>query len=284
MRLNTSVSAAQYVNGNNFASQTTTGDSESSWCEWDLLWTDGAVQVDKLYKMKPYQRINHFPGMYALARKNHLASNLKKMQAMHPDDYKFFPETWLLPADYPSFQKLFSQQEGSATSAGKITFISKPRAAAQGKGIFLSQGLKDFDPAGQYVVQRYLDEPFLIDNLKFDLRIYVLLCGVDPLRVYFYKEGLCRLATCEYETPAAGNLTNKYMHLTNYAINKLASNYSKARGKDDDQGHKRTLTFAMKYLDSMGHDSSKVLHEIKSVIIKTLISVQPSLASTYRYC
>ena len=44
--------------------------------EWDLLWTDGTVQVDKLYRMKPYQRINHFPGMYALARKNHLARNL----------------------------------------------------------------------------------------------------------------------------------------------------------------------------------------------------------------
>ena len=43
-----------------------------------------------------------------------------------------------------------------------------------------------------------MDKPFLIDNLKFDLRIYVLLSGVDPLRVFFYKEGLCRLATREY--------------------------------------------------------------------------------------
>ena len=34
----------------------------------------------------------------------------------------------------------------------------------------------------------------------------------------------------------------------------------------------------------MGHDSTKVLHDIKSVIIKTLISVQPTLASTYKYC
>ena len=85
MRLNSSIYAAQYGNGNNFITQPNTGDSETNWCEWDLLWTDGSVQVDKLYRMKPYQRINHFPGMYALARKNHLASNLKKMQARHPD-------------------------------------------------------------------------------------------------------------------------------------------------------------------------------------------------------
>jgi len=50
-------------------------------------------------------------------------------------------------------------------------------------------------------VQRCLHKAFLIDKLKFDLRIYVLLSGVDPLRIYFYKEGLCRLATQEYKPP-----------------------------------------------------------------------------------
>jgi tubulin polyglutamylase TTLL6/13 len=65
----------------------------------------------------------------------------------------------------------------------------------------MTRTLDDFDKTGHYVVQRYLHKPFLIDNLKFDLRIYVMLCGVDPLRVYFYDEGLCRLATFEYESP-----------------------------------------------------------------------------------
>jgi tubulin polyglutamylase TTLL6/13 len=59
--------------------------------EWDLLWTDGIVTVDKLYRMKPFQRINHFPGMYALARKDHLARNLGRMHKRFPEEYKFFP-------------------------------------------------------------------------------------------------------------------------------------------------------------------------------------------------
>ncbi len=34
------------------------------------------------------------PGMFQLARKNHLGKNLMKMRKKFPDDYKFFPPTW----------------------------------------------------------------------------------------------------------------------------------------------------------------------------------------------
>lgn len=59
--------------------------------DWDLYWCDNGVTVDRLYKMKPYQRINHFPGMFALARKDHLARNLNKMFKRFPEEYKFYP-------------------------------------------------------------------------------------------------------------------------------------------------------------------------------------------------
>ena len=43
--------------------------------------------------------------MYALARKDHLARNLNRMQKKFPDEYKFYPQTWLLPAEYGDFRK-----------------------------------------------------------------------------------------------------------------------------------------------------------------------------------
>lgn len=75
------------------------------------------------------------------------------------------------------------------------------------------------------VAQRYITNPFLMEDLKFDLRLYVLLCGVNPLRVYLFKDGLVRLATEPYVAPTDDNIDNLFMHLTNYAINKNNDNF-----------------------------------------------------------
>ena len=79
-----------------------------------------------------------------------------------------------------------------------MTYIVKPELMSQGQGIFITQTHKFLGrlPADEpIVVQRYLPNPMLIDGLKFDLRIYVLLVGIDPLRIYIYEDGMARFAT-----------------------------------------------------------------------------------------
>ena len=63
-------------------------------------------------------------------------------------------------------------------------FIIKPECESQGKGIFLTKTWEDIDTKEHLVAQQYIDPPYLIDELKFDLRIYVLLYGIDPMRIY----------------------------------------------------------------------------------------------------
>ena len=75
------------------------------------------------------------------------------------------------------------------------------------------------------VVQEYINKPFLMERMKFDLRLYVLVLGIDPLRIYLSREGLARLSTKVYEEVDDQNLDDMTMHLTNYAINKTNAEY-----------------------------------------------------------
>ena len=69
-----------------------------------------------------------------------------------------------------------------------------------------------------YVVSEYVANPLLLNGFKFDMRIYVAVTNVNPLRLYIYEEGLARFATCKYEN--TNGQKSKFMHLTNYSINK----------------------------------------------------------------
>lgn len=38
-----------------------------------------------------------------------------------------------------------------------------------------------------------------MNGYKFDLRIYVAITSINPLRIYIYEEGLARFATVRYD-------------------------------------------------------------------------------------
>lgn len=238
--------------------------------DWDICWQDFAVTPEKFNKMQLYQKINHFPGMCSLARKNNLANNLNQMQKLCPEEYDFFPDTWSLPKD------LFDLKN----SAKFNILIAKPESSCQGKGIILVKHIEELPE--KCVVQKYLSNPFLIDNLKFDLRIYVLLTGCDPLRLFIHQEGLVRFATAEYKDPKK-NLLNHYMHLTNYAVNKNNPLYQ-ADANESFLGHKRSLTWLLIYLQSQGHDILKLWKEICGVVVKTILSGLPCITHLYKSC
>ena len=116
--------------------------------------------------------------------------------------------------------------------------IVKPSESCQGKGIFMIHDIdriKDHinfsDKAkmlnGQgYVVQRYIANPYLLDGLKFDLRLYVVVTSCSPLTIFWHKAGLARFATLPYSLPAKTNKDmSQNVHLTNYAVNKDSEHF-----------------------------------------------------------
>lgn len=118
------------------------------------------------------------------------------------------------------------------------------------------------------------------------MRVYVLIFGVDPLRVFVFSEGLARFATEVYVGPAKGNLENLYMHLTNYAIQKTSDAFVHNEDAQDldDSAHKRSLTQIIEHMAENEPNFCKedFFTSIEDIAVKTCISAQPVLAHAYR--
>ncbi len=65
--------------------------------------------------------------------------------------------------------------------------------------------------AAREVIQRYEHQPALVGGYKADLRIYVVVESIKPLRIYVYRAGLIRHATQQNQPPDPRNMGNVSM-------------------------------------------------------------------------
>ena len=133
----------------------------------------------------------------------------------------------------------------------------------------------------QFVVSEYIASPLLFNGFKFDLRIYVALTSVNPLRLYIYEEGLTRFATCKYSDGGAGGgskKATKFMHLTNFSVNKKNINFVKTNNAEEDgTGSKWSLSALRNALRAQGIDDTAIWRKIEDICIKTVISAEPAM-------
>ncbi|XP_063516989.1 inactive polyglycylase TTLL10 isoform X11 [Pongo pygmaeus] len=140
---------------------------------------------------------------------------------------EFFPETYRLDLKHEreAFFTLFDETQ---------IWICKPTASNQGKGIFLLRNQEEVaalqaktrsmedDPIHHKtpfrgpqarVVQRYIQNPLLLDGRKFDVRSYLLIACTTPYMIFF-GHGYARLTLSLYDprsSDLSGHLTNQFM-------------------------------------------------------------------------
>ncbi|KAM9386324.1 tubulin polyglutamylase TTLL7 [Pholidichthys leucotaenia] len=245
----------------------------------NLIWNDSAVQHEKIAELRNYQRINHFPGMGEICRKDCLARNMSKMIKSQPQEYSFIPKTWIFPAEYTQFQNYVKELRRKRKQK---TFIVKPANGAMGHGISLIRNCEKLPAQEHFIVQEYLDKPFLMEGYKFDLRIYILVTSCDPLRIFLYNDGLVRMGTEKYHTPNEANLSQLYMHLTNYSVNKHNENFE--RDETVDKGSKRSINWFTEFLRTNDYDVAKFWGDVSELVVKTLIVAEPHVLHAYRMC
>ncbi|XP_066298386.1 tubulin polyglutamylase TTLL7-like isoform X1 [Branchiostoma lanceolatum] len=244
-----------------------------------LIWSDSFVQNERIAELKSYQRINHFPGMGEICRKDCLARNISKMSRKRPEEFNFTPRTWIFPAEYCTFQTYTKELRKRKKQK---TFIVKPANGAMGNGISLYRNGEKIPQNEHIIVQEYMDKPFLLDGYKFDLRVYVLVTSCDPLRVFLYQDGLVRMGTEKYHSPTDGNIDELCMHLTNYSVNKHNENFQK--DEDVSKGSKRSIRYLNNFLTKNGYDVPLLWFNIQNLIMKTLIVAEPHMLHAYRMC
>ncbi|EAX90681.1 Tubulin-tyrosine ligase family protein [Trichomonas vaginalis G3] len=243
-----------------------------------LFWVDAEGCSDIITAMKPYQFVNHFPLMAEIAHKVELAKNYDKMSKFLPDIYTFHPHSFILPRE----AKILKEYMYSIPKKSNRTIIIKPDTGSQGKGIKLIQNpnLVD-DYYDDAVAQKYI-EPYLIDGYKFDLRIYVLVTHISPLRIYIHNEGMARFCSEPYKPPKSSNLDEVYGHLTNFSLNKKCENF---QTNDTDiapeTGSKRTLTSIFNKLKENSVDVKILQDKIDNIIRYTIASIASQLKIAY---
>lgn len=256
-------------------------DEELEKFDFNMIWSDTVLPLQKLVRLMNWQRTNHFPSMHLLCRKVHLGLTLGRMRKVFPVHYNFFPRTWSMRSERQQFARFHSQLPV------KKVFILKPNAGCQGKGIVLTKDpLNAVDDLDNYVCQEYVTKPLLIEGKKFDLRVYCLVTSIRHLSVFVFNDGLVRMCADAYEKPTDENMGNSCQHLTNYAVNKHSDNFvfncdKQGRG---DLGNKRDFVWLNRWFREQGHSPEKFWDRVHHMMIKTIIAAQPQMTHVYNSC
>jgi len=233
--------------------------------DWDACWATGMPSPGVFKSVKPGVTINHIPGNNALTVKSMLYQTLSRARDLAPtpamrDRLSFFPMTYLMPSDYRALQS-------EAFHNPHKKWIIKPKRSSRGRGISVEEDAGDVPLSTKWLVQDYLSNPHLYDGRKYVLRLYVLITGVEPLRVYLYRDGFVKLASEPYRE---GDYDNLYAHLTNPDVNALNEDAAEPVIFHSFETYGGKLT-------AEGRDPEALFREVRDIAVLTAIAARANM-------
>jgi len=225
----------------------------------NLYWINSNENTKIQNSFNLYQKYNNILKHSEITRKDFLYLNYEKMQKKFPNDFTYMPKTYT-EDNMEQFRENFKNYKISENNL----WLVKPRSSTAGRNIYFLKNINNVKKND--IVSKYISNPLLINNRKFDLRLYLLVTGHDPLKIYLFHEGLVRLSTNTYDLDL-NDLENLFKHLTNTSINKNNKNF-----KYDDLI--MSITKLKEYLKQKYNiEFSEIWDQIKDISIKSIISM-----------
>ncbi|EAY22243.1 Tubulin-tyrosine ligase family protein [Trichomonas vaginalis G3] len=229
-----------------------------------LIWHDSLKDLDYFRNLKPWQVVNRIPSANVLCRKVPFARIIQKISQFFPNEYSFFPKSYILPFKNTDFLKSLKKK--------KYRYIIKPDSGSLGLGIKIINSGGQYSPDGELAVaQRYIPS-LLLDKTKFDLRIYVLVASISPLEIYVYRDGLARFCTekSEGKNTIFSQITNVTLNKSNTTMDHIAD-------------VSRLISDIFPRLEAMGINIEQLWKKIDEVIVLSIIAAHRFLVNSEQW-
>ena len=149
-------------------------------------------------------------------------------------------------------------------------WILKPSNLSRGRGITciyslspILECMKETNNSG-VVIQKYIENPLIIYNRKFDIRQWVLISSLEPLCIWLWEEPYLRFGSEDYNI---NDLNNIYGHLTNNSIGKHSENFGKNNIFEGDMWELNNFKTFLKEKYNGKDCWSEIKEKIKNIVI-----------------
>ena len=226
---------------------------------------------------------NHFEGNYYLGHKKNMYKCLRMYYTLTNKDLsKIVPLTFHIKygktdLTFVKFQELYLQNERNIKRAEsdnegpKNVWIIKPgENSNRGNGISVSNNLTEIesyitDLSHTHIIQKYIENPLLFDNRKFDIRCFTLITSVNGyIKAYYYQEGYLRTSSKDYTIDSLA----KSVHLTNEAVQIKYEGFGK-----HEAGNKISYADFQKYLEQQYADRNPPVNFYKLILPKIKVNL-----------
>ncbi|CAD8157486.1 unnamed protein product [Paramecium pentaurelia] len=190
-------------------------------------------QTLRLFEVNGNSKLhNHIQNNTHLGSKKNLFYNMKRYYEQQGlNVFDFLPQTYHIK-NKEDLQNFVQQNHNQS-----IWIVKPAELTNRGHGIHIFQTINEVQQylrsihhhkngaQKTFIVQKYIENPLLYNQRKFDIRCYILFTSVNGQhKGYWYKDGYIRTSSQEFSLM---NLSNKLIHLTNDAVQKYSEDYGR---------------------------------------------------------